>query len=225
MPLGQILSYYPSVKGLFEIFTPTRVRHKREAHYNHAKERVDNRLAEGSSQPDIWNLIVSDDGESKLTPEQMYSNARVFMTAGTETTATLLSGLTYYLLKNPEKLAKLQHEVRGAFDSDEDISLQKLADLKYLHACLQEALRVYPPVPAGMPRMMAAGGGIVCGRFVPAGTNISAHHTTTYRNPTLFKNPDLFVPERWLQAKEYANDRLDAVQPFHIGPRNCLGLK
>lgn len=33
------------------------------------------------------------------------------------------------------------------------------------------------------------------------------------------------MPERWLadSPTEYADDRLDSVQPFNYGPRNCLG--
>jgi cytochrome P450 len=50
---------------------------------------------------------------------------------------------------------------------------------------------------------------------------------STYRSPANFKNPDLFHPERNLPegAAEYESDRKDALNPFSIGPRNCLGKK
>lgn len=45
-----------------------------------------------------------------------------------------------------------------------------------------------------------------------------------YRNPNNFRDPYSFVPERWL-SEEYASDKKQALQPFSIGPRNCLGKK
>lgn len=38
-------------------------------------------------------------------------------------------------------------------------------------ACLNEALRVYPPVPTGLPRVTPAGGRTILGRFVPQGVS------------------------------------------------------
>lgn len=67
---------------------------------------------------------------------------------GTETTATALSGLIY-LLHQPDNryaLDKLKAEVRGTFQSLEDINLDSLARLEYMHAVVQEGLRMYPPV-------------------------------------------------------------------------------
>ena len=63
------------------------------------------------------------------------------MIAGTETTATALSGTTYHLLRNPDAMAKLSKEMRDTFSSFEDINLEDLARQKYLMAVLQEGLR------------------------------------------------------------------------------------
>lgn len=46
-----------------------------------------------------------------------------------------------------------------------------------------------------------------------------------YHNPRLFKDPEVLVPERWLGDPRYDNDKRDAVQPFSVGPRNCVGKK
>jgi cytochrome P450 len=54
-------------------------------------------------------------------------------------------------------------------------------------------------------------------------TNVSVTQYSTYRSPTNFKNPDSFVPERWMKSPEYATDRKSALQPFSVGPRNCVG--
>jgi hypothetical protein len=105
--------------------------------------------------------------EGGLNLDEMHSNAALFMAAGTETTATELSGTLYYLMKNPEKLAILVEEIRTEFPNEEDISMEKLPQLKYLHACLEEGLRIYPPVPVGLPRVTPKEGATVLGEYIP----------------------------------------------------------
>lgn len=99
--------------------------------------------------------------------QEVQSNASVLVIAGSETTATLLAGVTFLLLVNPDALASLINEVRGAFQAEEDISHQTVTRLPYLLACLNEALRLYPPVPFGLPRVVPEGGALICGRHVP----------------------------------------------------------
>lgn len=87
--------------------------------------------------------------------------------AGSETTATALSGATYLLGKNPDTLAKLTKEVRSAFSSEGEITLSSVQNLKYMLAVLDEALRMFPPVPGTGPRVVHAGGDVICDAFLP----------------------------------------------------------
>lgn len=89
------------------------------------------------------------------------------MVAGSETTATILSSVTYLLLKNPNKLARLVTEIRQV-ESEEELTIQKLSKMTYLTAVLNEALRWYPPVPVGVWREVPEGGATVAGHWVPA---------------------------------------------------------
>ena len=134
------------------------------------------------------------------------------MIAGTETTATALSGTTYHLLKNPEHLRKLTEEIRGAFEDFDDITLEGLARLKYLQAVLQEGLRMYPPVPIALPRRTPKEGTVICGEWIPGDVALGANHFATYRMPEHFKNPYEFHPERWLDDPDYKDDHLDAME-------------
>jgi cytochrome P450 len=161
------IRYFPAVEKLLLKCIPESLNEKRKDHDRHSSDRVDRRLKQTSSKPDIWNLILKRDEASGLSLGEMHSNASLFMIAGTETTATLLSGVTFYLLKNPDKLKVLTDEIRGACKSDEDLTLETLAGLKYLHACLEEGLRMYPPVPSGLSRIVPPGGLDICGQYVP----------------------------------------------------------
>jgi hypothetical protein len=56
-------------------------------------------------------------------------------------------------------------------------------------------------------------------------TLITISQWATNRDSFNFRDPESFVPERWLGDPYYENDNRTAMQPFHYGPRNCLGKK
>lgn len=103
---------------------------------------------------------------------KLQANAGILIIGGSETTATLLSGVTFLLLTNPNALKKLTEEVRSAFKSEDEIDFVSVSNLTYMLACLDEALRMYPPVPTGLPRVVPKGGAVVCGNHIPE--NVSA---------------------------------------------------
>jgi cytochrome P450 len=231
IPIAQLIQYYPLLNTLFQLFEPKFVKDMKYNHFKHSAERVDRRLAQGSDKPDIWNMVLKVKGKLQLSREEMYCHADVFMLAGSETTGTAMSGLTYYLLTNRDKLSLLTQEIRAHHRTEEDITMDSVAALPYLNACINEALRLYPPVPVGVPRVVPAEGRQLLGRFVGGGTRVSVHHYSTYRSPANFAEPDSFAPERWLptdnagskKTDKYADDRREALQAFGYGPRNCLG--
>jgi cytochrome P450 len=92
-------------------------------------------------------------------------------------------------------------------------------------ATLNECLRMYPPVIIGLPRVVPGGGGTVAGKSVPEGTIVSVWQWAINHDPRFWTDPWEFRPERFLGEARYENDRLDAMQPFSTGPRNCIGKK
>ena len=155
----------------------------------------------------------------------MDANASLFMIAGTETTATLVSGLTFFLLSKPECMKKLVDEIRGAFASAEDMTMERLAALPYLNACMKEALRMYPPVPLGLPRVTPKDGSTISGQFVPPDTILVIPQQAMFTLEKNFKRGMEFIPERWLGDSRFDGDERQAVQPFSVGSRDCLGKK
>lgn len=116
--------YFPTIEMLLSLLIPKSLADKRISHFKHSTDRVDKRLSANSEhqRPDIWGIILRQEESKGLSLDEMHSNAAGFMIAGTETTATLLSGLTFHLLKNQESLAKLVHEIRSTFSSYDDIT-------------------------------------------------------------------------------------------------------
>lgn len=196
----------------------------RDAHQKLTREKLLRRIELGAEgRPDLIEGLIRKQDELGLDLLQLQMNASVLIIAGSETTATLLSGATFLLLTNPEALAKLTDEVRSTFDDDADITLSSVGSLSYMLACLDESLRRYPPVVIGLPRLAPKGGAQVAGHFVPAGTRVAVWQYAASHDPALWTDPHGFHPERFLGDPRFARDTLDAMQPFSLGPRNCIG--
>ena len=68
------------------------------------------------------------------------SNCDLLMIAESETTASQLSGVTYWLLKTPRAWKKGTEEVRSTFQGEEEIGFKEAsANLPYMLACCDEA--------------------------------------------------------------------------------------
>ena len=156
---------------------------------------------------------------------RLQMNTSILIIAGSETTATLLSGLTYLLLTNPDAMKKLAAEIRTTFESEDEITMASAANLPYMHACLNEALRRYPPGASGFPRVVPRGGANIAGTFVPEETVVAVWHYAAYHSTRNWSDPFSFTPERFLEGGKNEEDKMESLQPFSVGPRNCIGRK
>jgi cytochrome P450 len=97
--------------------------------------------------------LIQAQEKSQLQEIDLIRNGEVLVVAGSETTATLLSGATFYLLTNPRVLAILVNEIRSSFNSLEEITVTRVNQLDYMLAFLNEAFRLYPPGANAHPRV------------------------------------------------------------------------
>ncbi|KAK6822912.1 hypothetical protein PG987_014457 [Apiospora arundinis] len=209
-PLVQAISKYGGMRS-------------RDEHQKLTREKLMQRMELGAERPDFLEGLIRKKDELDLDMMKLQMNASLLIVAGSETTATLLSGATFLLLTNPDALAKLTAEVRSTFADDADITLSSVSSLTYMLACLDESLRRYPPVVIGLPRVVPKGGATVAGQFVPEGTTVAVWHYAISQDPKLWTDPNGFHPERFLGDPRFKGDVLEAMQPFSLGPRNCLG--
>lgn len=197
--------------------------------YMFATKKVKARIQAGEAKKvDFMSYILKHNDERGMTMPEIESNAVILILAGSETTATFLSGLTHCLLMNPTHYAKLRDIIRVTFTHEASITPQMLNQIEFFTACIEEAFRIYPPVPqGGVPRITAPEGSFVDGRFVPGNTIVIVPQLPTYMSDANFTDPKKFAPERWLKGDEcperYRGDNRKAMQPFSIGPRNCIG--
>lgn len=219
----QALSHVPFLTKFLLAIIPKSAMEERERHMEFTKAKLMQRIALGEGRPDLIQGLLKKKDEWNFSIEKLQANSSILIIGGSETTATLLSGLTFLLLTNPESLLKLTNEVRSTFKKEEDIDFTTVSNMSYLLACIDEALRMYPPVPTGLPRVVPRGGVSVCGNYIPENTIVAIHQWALYHNTANFKDPFSYHPERFLGDDRFASDRRDALQPFHLGARNCLG--
>lgn len=142
--------------------------------------------------------------------------------AGSDTTAIALANVMYFLVKNPTCFTKLREELDRALPADTIIpSYENVKQLPYLRACLDESLRIIPPVSAGLSRTIPPEGMTIDRHWIPGGTSVAVAAYTAHRNPSIFAQPDEYRPDRWLGKK--TSEMQAAFIPFSTGSRGCIG--
>lgn len=121
----------------------------------------------------IWYILKQKD-KFNLNQDEIIVNSALFIVAGSETTANALSGILARLIYNPAKYQILVKEIRDAFQSDEEVRFEKLSQLTYLNAVIEEGLRIHPPVPTGLLRTVPKDGDTVDGLWIPGGVSFFA---------------------------------------------------
>jgi cytochrome P450 len=165
-----------------------------------------------------------------LTAEEVSSEALLQIAAGSDTSATTIRAVMLHLLANPPAYKKLQAEIDSSIrvgKISSPIKDTEARQLPYLQAVIKEGLRILPPATGVMFRTVPAGGDIVAGKFVPAGTQIGSSHLAVQHSKTVFGgDAGLFRPERWLETTDPARlaemtNTVDLV--FHYGKYRCMG--
>lgn len=231
--MSQMARYY-GVQNLRSLVFSLGSTSSRLENARRAKQMVDARIARGPTEDrkDFWHYVLaaeSENPEKGLSPDEMVVNAFSIAIAGSDSTSTALTATTYLLLSHQHVYQQLRDIIRSTFKAEEDITSTSLSTdtVPLLDAVLNESLRIYPPVPVTLPRVVPDKGEVIEGRFVPAGTSVGVNHLSVYHSEDNFHQPELFLPERWMddQTKAASDDvdRKASFQPFSVGPRNCLG--
>ncbi|KAI1121537.1 cytochrome P450 [Nemania abortiva] len=172
-------------------------------------------------------MRVLDDDKTSIGA--MRNEATFFLSAGSDTLSSTLSALFHYLSVNQRCYQRLAHEIRSTFvDASEIRSGSRLASCQYLRACIDEALRMCPPLPGTLWREavldIASSPLVVEGHYIPTGTEIGVNTYALHHNAEYFPEPFVFKPERWLPVN---TGKIPAVKaafvPFSMGPRGCVG--
>lgn len=173
---------------------------------------------------DLLGMMVQarDDDGNALSDDQIIAHTNILLVAGHETSTSLAAWLLYLLTQHPDYAARVIAEQDALLGRDDDPSLEQIKAMKTLHYALQEAERLYPPVPNG-PR------GVVEpfefeGYQVPAGVFVFYSIIASHYNPRLFPDPHRFDPDRFAPPREEDKKSPYSLVGFGGGPRICIGI-
>ena len=151
------------------------------------------------------------------------------LSAGRDTTASLLSWIFYFLSRNPRIFEQLRATVLAEIGYDaSSIEFTKLRSCQYLQHCINEALRMAGIVPT-MERecledtVLPRGGGHDGSKpiFLPKGQRVMISiYAMQQRRDIWGDDPEVYRPERW-EGRKAGFEFI----PFGGGPRKCVGRK
>jgi cytochrome P450 len=146
------------------------------------KAKVDHRIRAETDRLDFLGYVLRHEGKDVgMSRKEIDSTSTILVLGGSETTATLLSGVTYYLLSNPRTMERLVKEIREKFNSEDEITISSVNTLPYQLAVLEEAMRIFPPAPIGSPRVVGENGQAIDGQLVPGGVYTQPNFTHRMR--------------------------------------------
>ena len=150
---------------------------------------------------------------------------------GSDTTSTVLAACFFYLSRYPLAHQKVIKEVRNTFSTVADIRSRPILNkCIYLRACIDESMRMAPPVSSSPFREVEDGGITVDGYYLPGGCDVGTGIYAIHHNSAYYPDPFVFDPERWLvdgghcgRSKDEVDRAHSAFTPFSKGPRSCIG--
>lgn len=165
--------HFPPLPALVNRMMPQFIKDKAGQHFTWSQQKISRRIEHKTNRPDFMTYILgNNEGEEKMTRDEIDSNGSFLILAGSETSATTSSSSTFFMLKNPVVYERLKKEVRGAFTSTDDITVAATAKLPYLHAVITEALRLHPTGAVAVPRVVDRPGVVVSGHEIPIGVQL-----------------------------------------------------
>lgn len=172
--MARFTLFYPILTPIFPILVGRKFLRSKKESDELSETKADARIAQGEidGRRDFMTYMTrkNRDGEYGMTHEEQVINAPLLIGAGSETTASALSGFFFLMGKREDLVQLLTEEVRNAFETEKEITSKSAARLPYLSACLSEAMRLYPPAVETPPRVSP--GAVVEGKFVPEGVCI-----------------------------------------------------
>ncbi|OWR47721.1 CYP4M25 protein [Danaus plexippus plexippus] len=170
----------------------------------------------------MLDLLLQAEKEGHIDSDGISEEVDTFMFEGHDTVATGLQYI-FMLLANHEDIQdKVFLECEEILSRNNGRpSINDMAQMKFLEACIKEALRLYPPVYF-ISRIGDEPIELSNGHTCPAGTDFNILIYELHRQADQFVEPYKFLPERFLKEPTW---HPFSYLPFSAGPRNCIGQK
>jgi cytochrome P450 len=191
---------------------------------------------------DFTDIMLTEEGDDKLTKEEIRSIIWDTMAGGIDTSALSFEWLVYILTNYPDVQKKIHDELDRVVGPDRLPTLDDVDKLQYLNATICELFRFKHFAPFGIPHNTREDI-TLCGYKVPRDTQVMFNLYTLHMDPDLWTDPTRFDPTRFMEGGEAANlqgnyldtdrvrtkfakegDALFKFLPFGFGKRQCAGF-
>lgn len=203
-----------------------------------AKENHHAAMTNESIRSDQEKLSLGSAARENKTPnhshgfmddEEILANAVNFMTAGIESTASLLANCTYSLAFHKNVQEALRNEIRkiATFDQANETPLfdyDAITSCLYLDAVVSETLRLMSP--AAMTDRVCNQDYYIeqCNVTLPKGSKVYLEWSCIMTDAEYWPNPLRFNPDRFMPENR---DKImpGSYCPFGLGSRHCVGMR
>ncbi|CAI2176172.1 902_t:CDS:10 [Funneliformis geosporum] len=167
-------------------------------------EKVDNEPThrarkKAANMNNLFNGLIEKKRKSMETDElneEMRHNLAIFMLAGHETTATVLTTVLYVLATHKDIQSKVREELLCVLGDNLIPTTEQQRELKYMNMVLHENLRLYPPVHQ-LPRRENSEIINFRNHTFLSKISIIVNIYGIHHSPKYWKNPEEFIPERF----------------------------
>ncbi|KFH47378.1 Pisatin demethylase-like protein [Hapsidospora chrysogenum ATCC 11550] len=197
--------------------------------YNTAVKALDDRKGNQDSRFDAtahWFRAVEKNPD-RVSELDVYAQTTGAVGAGSDTISCALQAFVYYMLRHPNAWQRARDEIDEAIKThgicqDPVVTFADTLKLPFLQACIKEAMRVFAPVPMGLPRVVPEGGLDIGDQHFTKGTIVSINSWVLHRDKEIW-GPDAheFNPDRWLKDNSSHLDNF--FMPWGWGYNSCPG--
>ena len=225
-----LVTFLPKVANAFGIsFANESMMFFREV----SKQTTEERRKVGNHRGDFLDLLLIEQEKQKenfdetkdykITDKTILAESTLFLIAGYDTTANALSMTTYYLAKHTEYQKILREELQLIIEKNGTLNYHDVMEAKYLDSCINEALRLFPPLP-NLERACTQNYQIPDSNItIEKGMLVEIPIWGLHRDPEFWENPECFQPERFMPGSK---DIMPfTYMPFGMGPRNCIAMR
>jgi cytochrome P450 len=231
-PMVLRMGHYPGEYGLFDFLTMPRWlrfidrfrKSRREANALHPllARMLAERREPGYRGPQdlLWRLANARDRQTGESLSIAELEDEVLTLGSTSVTSLQAYSWIWYLLAlHPWAEARVEAELDAVL-GDGAPQADDLGKLVYLRKVVDEAMRLYPPLPLTLRTAVADD--TVCGRLVPRGSVVAVMPWVVHRHRKLWPDPDRFDPDRFAPERARERPRYSYI-PFGVGPHVCPG--
>ncbi|XP_008811218.2 cytochrome P450 78A11 [Phoenix dactylifera] len=220
---------------LAHLYDPSGIKQRCAALVPRVRELVSGIIEEhkkaGASQQDnadFVDVLLSLEGDEKLSHDDMIAVLWEMIFRGTDTTALLTEWAMAELVLHPDVQAKLRREIDAVVGAHGTVTDADVATMQYLQAVVKETLRVHPPGPLlSWARLSTDDVQLANGMVVPAGTTAMVNMWAITHDAKVWARPEEFLPERFMAAEGGADVDVRGgdlrLAPFGAGRRVCPG--